>query len=761
MEGPHRLFISPHPDDIAYSCFASLVNPPGDLKSTLIVTVFNRSLTALNGFGERGSVEGITQVRRKEELLFASTVGCQVQFLEFPDTSVRFTSAYSSSGYISRTDAIYFKVKKSLSKIIIPFLGKIPIYIPLGIGEHPDHCIVRDAVKEIIYESPVQHSPHFLLFYEDLPYAIKFAESAIKEFAFKTIAPTARSVSVDLKGVWRRKKRAVGIYESQLKPRVLPAITKHARLVGSEYSEAERLWFDEPGATIPLVQTMVWVSREPTQPWRQRTIIEILRTSQELQTSVGRTILLGLLHRPRNCTFLNMFENIEVFAGSLYCDMTYPATTEISYYSISNRARAALQDIERRYNVDAFYLCDREHSERLVDRILIDLSDYINRFGFCSKELPDFIEDRHEDMDISLQYISYDNFSLEQAALNLKPFAECSQSYNSQENIYRRSESEMQSDGCIHKKRDSIHSMALAQLAADCLKALPDIDKTFLLIMSDILSLPTVYAFKIACHGSGVKNIRSLLCAEEFQHLHDLVIEATIPQSPSLNGVVGFKWENAVRCLIRQAFASAESDAGGKPHVDRCVLHLKRFRHFGSDLSFQIIQKAWKRDCVAAPGRDIRDELFALKGKTPLFVPTVKSVPLNNTHPIHLRIHIINEPSWPEADKRPTATTRDDLHRTTGISLCLSTYDGFNVAPLQPLSCSIVSTECERPQEPNSWQANVLLAKYSAEPTKHLSTSSSSSPHSIPPTAARIRTRIVPISRTPRLADMVPRKARG
>lgn len=684
MEGPHRLFISPHPDDIAYSCFASLVNPPGDLKSTLIVTVFNRSLTALNGFGERGSVEGITQVRRKEELLFASTVGCQVQFLEFPDISVRFTSAYSSIGYISRTDAIYFKVKKSLSKIIIPFLGKIPIYIPLGIGEHPDHCIVRDAVKEIIYESPVQHSPHFLLFYEDLPYAIKFAESAIKEFAFKTIAPTARSVAVDLKGVWRRKKRAVGIYESQLKPRVLPAITKHARLVGSEYSEAERLWFDEPGATIPLVQTMVWVSPEPTQLWRQRTMVESLRNSQALQTSVDLTILLGPLHLPRNCTFLNMFGSFEVFAGSLYCDLTYPATTEISHYSIINQARAALQNVERRYDVDAFYLCDRKLSEHLVDRIL-NLSDRINRLRFCSKELPDFIEDRHEDMDISLQYISYDNFPLQQAALNLNPVAECSQSYNSQENIYRRSESEMQSDGRIHKKRDSIHSMALAQPPADCLKALPDIDKTCLLIMPDILSLPTVYAFKIACHGSGAKNIRSLHCAQEFQPLHDLVIEATIPQSPSLNGVVGFKWKNAVRCLISQAVASAELDADKESHADRPVLDFKRFRHFGSDLSLQIIYKAWKRDGVAALGRNIRDELnfidwyFAPKGKTPLFVPTVK----NNTHPTHLRIRIINEPPWPEANTRPTATTRDDLHRTTDISLCLSTYHGFSVAPLQ------------------------------------------------------------------------------
>lgn len=257
MDMPSRVFISPHPDDIAYSCFASLVNPPADPKSTLIITVFNLSLTALDGFGESRSAEEITQVRRKEDLLFASTIGCNLQFLEFPDTSIRFAKQYPVER-ISRKDKTFSNVKKSLSDIIVPLLGKVPIYVPLGIGGHPDHCIVRDAVKDIIHESPVQHSPNFLLFYEDLPYATKFAEPAIKDFAVKAIASTARSFSIDLKGLWKKKKAAVKIYESQLKPRVLPALTKHARQVGSEYSEAERLWFNEPDAIIPMLQTMVW-----------------------------------------------------------------------------------------------------------------------------------------------------------------------------------------------------------------------------------------------------------------------------------------------------------------------------------------------------------------------------------------------------------------------------------------------------------------------------------------------------------------------
>ena len=87
---PTRIFLSPHPDDIAYSCYGPLVNPPVPrLDSSLILTVFSVSRHATGELGRRGCQHEVTRVRKAEDETFASSVGCRLLSLDFPDSSVR------------------------------------------------------------------------------------------------------------------------------------------------------------------------------------------------------------------------------------------------------------------------------------------------------------------------------------------------------------------------------------------------------------------------------------------------------------------------------------------------------------------------------------------------------------------------------------------------------------------------------------------------------------------------------------------------
>lgn len=259
---PTRIFISPHPDDIAYSCFASLIDPLADLSQTLIVTVFGSSIRAHGALGSRSSAREISAVRLREDATFTMATECHLQSLTFQDSSLRYKEWVPFESLTSRNDPIFLEIKEALRCLIEPLLGRATVFIPLGIGSHIDHCIVRDAVRDIIGECGTKHSKNNLFYFEDLPYASKYSEEEIVKYARTVVSPLTRPIIVDLDGLWSSKRLAIRIYESQLKPTVLPAISQHARRVGGQKSKAERIWVDEADLTTAMVAAV------PTVPIR-------------------------------------------------------------------------------------------------------------------------------------------------------------------------------------------------------------------------------------------------------------------------------------------------------------------------------------------------------------------------------------------------------------------------------------------------------------------------------------------------------------
>ena len=132
-----------------------------------------------------------------------------------------------------------------------------------------------------------------------------------------------------------------------------------------------------------------------------------------------------------------------------------------------------------------------------------------------------------------------------------------------------------------------------------------------------------------------------------------------------------------------------------------------------------IFVTSWDEDCVRVGDYRIIDELLkALGGSTSL-----------SEH--NLRVKVINQTRWPEVAEHgypPTRMKREDLHRATDLSVCLSMYDTFAVAPLELMSCSaiaVVSTGCgcsRKIVEFEDWQTNVVIVDYIEEWARDLTT---------------------------------------
>ena len=228
---------------------------------------------------DRGLSGEISAVRLQEDATFTMATECHLQSLTFQDSSLRYKEWVPFESLTSRTDPVFLQVKEALRAHIEPLLGRATVYIPLGIGSHIDHCIVRDAVRDIISECRTKHSKNNLYYFEDLPYASKYTDDEVEKYARTVVSPMARPVTVGLDGLWSSKRVAIRIYESQLKPTVLPAITQHARRVGGQKSKAERLWIDEADLTTAIVTAIPTVPiRVPpldSDPFKQAVASEI------------------------------------------------------------------------------------------------------------------------------------------------------------------------------------------------------------------------------------------------------------------------------------------------------------------------------------------------------------------------------------------------------------------------------------------------------------------------------------------------------
>jgi LmbE family N-acetylglucosaminyl deacetylase len=242
FEAPgHLVVLSPHSDDAAYS-LAGLIRHCHDLGTPItIVTVFSRSAYAPRLLF-RGR-DRVTRIRRLEDERFAATVapGCQMRWLDEPDARLRQdyrgAEAHTSRPLTAGDRALIGKLALAFHTLIDV---NATVCLPLGVGGHVDHLIVRDAGLGL-----ARTGGDSLYFYEDLPYAAGYTPSEMKAWVQRaTFAGATPLVPhfVAFPGLLACKERALGCYPSQVTSKVLNNVLRHARQLGGTNEPAERVW---------------------------------------------------------------------------------------------------------------------------------------------------------------------------------------------------------------------------------------------------------------------------------------------------------------------------------------------------------------------------------------------------------------------------------------------------------------------------------------------------------------------------------------
>lgn len=215
------LFLSPHPDDIAWSLGGTVAHLAETDAELFGLTVFCRTLYA-PGSAAHGS-SAATKVRAIEDANWAALTGVRLERCDLPDASLRGYDDDTEMGAEPEPE-IVLEVMDHLQAVLAavrPHMMLVPLAV--GGGGHVDHRAVRLAA----YRLAPRHTPEMkVLWYEDLPYA----EGLQQRYS-------DHPVLVDVRSRWAAREAGIRCYPSQEPETILPVIRRHLAAVSGE-----RLW---------------------------------------------------------------------------------------------------------------------------------------------------------------------------------------------------------------------------------------------------------------------------------------------------------------------------------------------------------------------------------------------------------------------------------------------------------------------------------------------------------------------------------------
>ena len=185
---PRALFVSPHLDDVAFSCAGTAMLLARDGWDVTVVTVFTRSVANPSGFAlncqlDKGLPREVDYMamRREEDREFCRRAGlAEPLHLDFPEAPHR--------GYTCAADL--FNGIHGDDSVTIPEFSADLVFAPQGLGNHVDHLQVVRAITEPTVR------------YQDAPYAIRIGAQS--------------PLWVDTAAVIEQKLWAIAAYETQV-----------------------------------------------------------------------------------------------------------------------------------------------------------------------------------------------------------------------------------------------------------------------------------------------------------------------------------------------------------------------------------------------------------------------------------------------------------------------------------------------------------------------------------------------------------------
>ncbi len=249
------LLLSPHFDDVAFSCggTAALLAAAG--WEVVVATAFTRSVHPASGFAlacqrDKGLDDAVDYMalRRDEDAAACRSLGARPVLLDLAEAPNRgYGSAPALFGPPRADDAVAGPLAVLLGELLAAERPDL-VLAPQGCGRHVDHLQVIAALLAMSGQLPP------LGFYRDTPYVIRDADAAPDP---RVAAVATMPVVVPLDARARdARQRAVGCYRTQLgyqfggAAEAAEAIERLMRreAQGQACSHAERLLLSDPAA---------------------------------------------------------------------------------------------------------------------------------------------------------------------------------------------------------------------------------------------------------------------------------------------------------------------------------------------------------------------------------------------------------------------------------------------------------------------------------------------------------------------------------
>jgi LmbE family N-acetylglucosaminyl deacetylase len=254
--GHRHLYLSPHFDDVVYSCGGAIALRTQAGEGALVITVFagqpdpELKLSALarklqRAMGFEQDTAALLQVRRREDSQACGLVQADYLWLEYLDAIYRgspplYRWARSIGGSVHARDAW---IEQDLFRRLLSLHERFPAlqwYAPLGIGRHVDHQVVAAVAARL------SRCGASVTFYEDFPYVLqpRALQRRLRELRLQ-LDPLV----VEISSVLHLRQKAAELHASQVGinfgslAALYRSIAGYSRQIGSDsVSHAERYW---------------------------------------------------------------------------------------------------------------------------------------------------------------------------------------------------------------------------------------------------------------------------------------------------------------------------------------------------------------------------------------------------------------------------------------------------------------------------------------------------------------------------------------
>ncbi|NEP59662.1 MAG: PIG-L family deacetylase, partial [Symploca sp. SIO2G7] len=220
------IYLSPHLDDAALSCGGQIYQRTQNGEKILIATVMagNSSPNLLSSYAQslhdRWKINSETvKKRREEDRQAAEVLGADVVHLSIPDCIYRFHKHNNKPLYTS-DEQIFGDIHPDEARLvdnIAEMIDHLPchsqLFIPLGVGNHVDHCLTRAAAEKVI-NCCHDPSPKEVWYYEEYPYAQ--TKNATEDVLYQTKAIWQLNVIGITEMALSQRIRAIAQFQSQI-----------------------------------------------------------------------------------------------------------------------------------------------------------------------------------------------------------------------------------------------------------------------------------------------------------------------------------------------------------------------------------------------------------------------------------------------------------------------------------------------------------------------------------------------------------------